>query len=118
MYDTVGPAQANGFAALLAAILDYTGVLENIGAGNMGTAMNAAISSALSLVVINMTVKQKKATGTISHISPLTGAAYSGIFAMLLTRIMGNNIQNANLLGALGAFAGTYLAAEHDDKSS
>ncbi len=108
---------ADSTAAVVAAILDYSGVLDRV-AGNMGPTMNAALSSALTLMIWNMLAKDKwHYKGTDKIWKPLTGAAYSGVFAMILNRILGNNIQNPNLLGALGTFLGTHMAASSEYKN-
>jgi len=106
-------ADADKYAAILAAVLDYTGYLDRVG-GNMGMGMNAALSSFVTLMVWNMIYKKKK-WGTTDLYHPFMGAISSGILATILGRVLGNNIQNPNLLGAVGTFGGTYIVAYKDD---
>lgn len=107
---------ADSTAAIVAAVIDYSGVLDRV-AGNMGPSMNAALSSFVTLMLWNIVAHEKykydpSTSGKL--FKPATGAIYSGVLAMLLNRILGNNIQNPNLLGALGTFLGTYAVAEKD----
>lgn len=109
-------SNADSTAAIVAAVIDYSGMLDRV-AGNMGPAMNAALSSFATLMLWNIIADKKygydpSTSGKL--FKPMAGAAYSGILAMLLNRILGNNIQNPNLLGALGTFLGTYAVAEKE----
>ena len=110
-------SSADSTAAVVAAILDYSGVLDRVG-GNMGLGMNAAASSFVTLMLWNILAKDKfgykPPSGSGKLFKPVTGAVYSGLAAMILNRILGNNIQNPNLLGALGTLLGTYGAASHE----
>jgi len=103
-------SEATTYSSVLAALLDYTGVLDRIG-GDMGVGMNAALSSFLVMVIANHYSLNHKGASKAKIYVPVKGAVYSGLFATLLVRVLGNNIQNPNLLGALGTFAGTHLAA-------
>jgi hypothetical protein len=104
-------AQGDTYAAVLAAILDYSAVLDRVG-GDMGVGLNAALSSALTLMIANYYSKHHKGASGSKIYAPVKGAIFSGILATVMVRILGNNIQNPNLLGAVGTLVGTYYAAE------
>lgn len=108
--------QVNGLTALLAFALDYSGVLERA-SGNMGVGINAALSSAIAMFIINISAKNSSHKEKL-FTSPIMGAVYSGVIAEIMVRVLGNNIQNTNLLGATGAFLGTYGAVESQEKSA
>src|SRR4051812_10710670 len=106
-------AKMDSMAAGLAAVIDYSGMLDRVG-GDMGVGMNAAFSSFISLLIWNqLYVHKYKNTSKIYQ--PMMGGIYSGIMAVLLNKVLGNNIQNPRLLGAIGTFVGTYGAADKDD---
>lgn len=107
----------DGYAAIIAAILDYTGMLDRVG-GDMGMGMNAAASSFISLMLVNHLAKNKHFNSKKNLYQPIQGAIWSGLAAVVLNKVLGNNIQNPRLLGALGTFLGTYSTAYKEYHSS
>ncbi len=98
-----------GMVAGVAAIVDYTGIVDRIigGSGSMG--MSAALASSATVFVMHMMYKKKYS----SAVFPVIGAGIaSGISEMILQAILGSRIQNPQILGAMGVFLGTYIAVD------
>lgn len=110
-----------GFEGAVAAILDYTGALDNlIGSGGLG--MSSFISSFLTVGLMDMIgrkiIKNNPGTNKVSLVHPLTAGIYSGVLAMIFNGILGSRIQNPKILSATGTFLGTYMAEKDYDPSS
>lgn len=104
-----------GFEAGIAAILDYSGALDNLTGGG-GVGMSAFASSLLTVFVVKVIGKNMKPVGTNKiYYTPLTAGIYSGVMAMIFNGVLGSRIQNPKLLSATGTFLGTYLAEKDAD---
>jgi hypothetical protein len=107
--DTFDPTQKQlaGYEAGIAAIIDYTQVLDNIAGGGMG--MSAFLSAFLTVGVAHMIGKHAKNPSSDAF-SALKAGLYSGVGDMILNGVLGSRIQNPRILGSLATLIGTYWA--------
>lgn len=120
-YAKTNPLAKPGTVAALAAIVDYTGMLNNLlGGANAGPGMSSFLAAAGTVFIVDMILKYKHHKGGGSDsltIGPtLKAGIYSGGLSMVLNMVLQNRIQNQQVISALGTFLGTYWA--EDDGSS
>lgn len=113
--DTFDPSQKQlaGYEAGIAAIVDYTGFLDNIVGGGPG--MSSFVSSFATVGLIHMIYKYKTSSDKPKDLTTLTftslkAGLLSAIGDVALNGVLGSRIQNPRVLGALGTFLGTYFA--------
>lgn len=109
------------FEGALAAILDYSGALDNL-IGTSGMGISAFLSSYISVALTNMIgariIKNHPGSNKVDLIRPFHPALYSAILAIIFNALLGSRIQNPKILSASATFIGTYAKEMNYDPTS
>jgi len=117
-YDTMSWDKDAGQLAAIAAIVDYTGIVDRL--INVQTpGLSAAISAGATVFLVRMIYMKKHSSAQKSDFaSPIGAAISSGVLEAILNMVLGQRVQNQQMLGAIAVFLGTYMSQYKVDNSS
>jgi energy-converting hydrogenase Eha subunit A len=117
-YDTMSWDKDAGMLAGIAAIVDYTGIVDRL-VGVQTPGLSAAVAAGASVFLVRMIYLNKHSGAKKSEFaSPIGAAISSGVLEAILNMVLGQRVQNQQMLGAIAVFLGTYMSQYKVDNPS